>query len=140
MARLTYKTMASTEIKAVPTSPPPIPYAPANGAQLSIVHAERAMNVYPITEPEVMSIGLFNTLSAAGFAIGGTFLGFAASIWISATFSPLFQPAAVLMVHIIAPASLTLAVVSFALAGLSVYFRGSTWRTIKNASIIKPKT
>jgi hypothetical protein len=89
------------------------------------------MNVYPVTDAEVSTIGMMNVVSSTCFALGGIFVGLTLNVWINAAFASSLPPEARLLVHYGVPVCIAVAGTLF-LSGFAAYFyRGRIWKRVK---------
>ena len=106
-----------------------------DGAHLGLLHMERQMNVYPIVEAELRTITVMNVISGVAFSIAGLLIGFAANIWIGASFYIDLPPEAKVMVKYGAPACVLLSGI-FIIGGIvAICVRSSTWKNVRRSAI-----
>jgi hypothetical protein len=95
------------------------------------------MNVYPVTDSDLRTIGVMNFISAAFFSVGGIFLGLTANIWINAAFATNMPPEAKALVTYGVPACAGFAVLLFICGIVAIGFRHSIWKGVRQS--VKPE-
>lgn len=110
------------------------------GAQLMLLNVVRPMNVYPVTESDLRTIGVMNFISTATFSVGGVFVGLAANIWINAAFYNEIPPVARAMVTYGAPLCIGIAILCSIGGITAMIFRRSTWRGVRQSVRLEPVT
>jgi hypothetical protein len=107
----------------------------ASGSTMQPRYMRRIMNTYPVSEPEMELISGSNDRTAARFSIMGFLAGIAATIVITALFTPDLTPEGKVLYHYGAPL-LGLFAIGFGIGGFVARWKsGSTWDKIKEDSV-----
>jgi hypothetical protein len=114
-------------MSAAPISNPPLQI----GSSLVPLYVERQMKVYAVTEGEVASLSMLNSLSTAFYSSGSFTLSAAVGIWTNAIFYTDVPPAALVAKWYVAPFILLATAVLFFLGWRASKNRRSTWDAIR---------
>jgi hypothetical protein len=104
----------------------------AVGALLPVIYGSQAMKAYPVTEVQLTSVSLINSIAGVAFTLFGFFIGLTLEIYISSSFYQTLPPEAAVLVKFGGSVTAALAFVCLIFGIVSVCIRSSTWHKIKS--------
>jgi hypothetical protein len=119
---------------SISTGPPEGTPTTIQGATIAPAYAKRSVKYLAVSEHELSTFTLANTLSVFFMSAGSFFAGIAASIWIGVALVATSTSTTELLSHVVAPLAAVLAVLMFVGAVLLFRFRMNEIRRIRTES------
>ena len=107
---------------------------PREGAVFHTYHMGRTVRIYPITEGELKTISIMNTLAIVFFSIGSALLSFALGIIVNCAIDGQLTEVANTLLRVVAPICGVLGIISYVIGILALVTRKSELGRISKES------